>query len=244
MRRKRDLETDIVDLEDRLADREQSLEDAREQLAAATERVERLSDAVDESMAELSDVESEIKYREAELDETTAELAELESRAGRIDALEDELSTVRTEIEELRTRKDRIKRESREAFDEAMQDILSRFETGFETARLTADFDVVVARDGRETSLDALSEGEVELIGFVAALAGRRCYDVAETVPILLVDDIGGLAADNVHTLLAYLRAQTDYLVFTAYPEYTAFDGQEIDPAEWRVASDDGISAD
>ena len=96
----------------------------------------------------------------------------------------------------------------------------------------------------REASLDALSEGELELIGFVAALAGRQSFDVAETLPLLLVDDVGGLADDNLHTLIDYLHERTEYLVFTAYPEYTAFEGQEISPDEWTVANDRQASAD
>lgn len=125
-----------------------------------------------------------------------------------------------------------------------MQDILARFGTGFETARLTADFDIVVARDGQEASLDALSEGELELIGFVAALAGRQSFDVDETIPLMLVDGLGGLDDDNLHTLIEYLQQGTEYLVFTAYPEYTAFDGHEIDPTEWTVANEKQASAD
>jgi DNA repair exonuclease SbcCD ATPase subunit len=243
-RRKADLEEEIADLEATLADRRQSLEAARDRLEQAQADVERLSDRVDETVAELSDVESEIKYREAELEDTADELDQLETRAARVDALEADLESVRDDLAELRTRKDRVKREARDAFDTAMGDILSRFDTGFETARLTPDFDIVVARDGQEASLDALSEGELELIGFVAALAGRRSFDVGDTVPLLLVDGLGGLDDDNLHTLIEYLRQGTEYLVFTAYPEYRAFDGREIDPTRWTVANEKRASAD
>ncbi len=243
-RRKRDLEAEITELEDTLTDRRQSLEDATDRYENAQERVEELSDAVDETVEAISDVESEIKYREAELKDSRDELSQLETRADQVETLEAENEEIRTEIEELRNRKDRIKRRAREAFDEAMDEILSRFGTGFETARLTSDFDLVVARDGREASLDALSEGELELIGFVAALAGYESFDVDEAVPLLLVDGVGGLADDNLHTLIDYLHERTEYLVFTAYPEYTAFEGREIDPSNWSVATNKQVSAD
>lgn len=243
-RRESDLEDEIADLEETLSDREQSLDAARNRLEEATERVDDLTERVDETVEERSDVESEIKYREAELEDAADELSQLETRAGRVDDLETELESIREELSALRNRKDRIKHEARDAFDEAMREILSRFDTGFETARLTADFDIVVARDGREASLDALSEGELELIGFVAALAGRKSFDVAETVPLLLVDGLGGLDDDNLHTLIEYLRGRTEYLVFTAYPEYTAFDGREIDPTGWEVANESRATAD
>jgi chromosome segregation ATPase len=242
--RKRDLEVELIELEEKLADSQQSLADARDRLDAASARVSELAETVDETMSERSDVESEIKYREAELDDATAERDELEVRADRIDRLDTELEAIRTEITELRTRKDRTKREARAAFDEAIDDIVSRFQTGFESARLTADFDIVVARDGREASLTALSEGELELIGFVAALAGWQSFDVGESVPIMIVDSVGGLDDENLHTLVGYLRDQTEYLVFTAYPEYTEFDGQRIDPTVWTVANEGTISTD
>jgi DNA repair exonuclease SbcCD ATPase subunit len=242
--RRDDLEAEIRDLEEQLTDRRQSLADARGRLEAATERVETLSERVDETLSTLSDIESEIKYREAELDDATAELETLAARAERTDTLEAERESIRTEIEELRTRKDRIKRDAREAFDEAMREIVTRFETGFETARLTPDFDIVVARDGRETTLDACSEGERELVGFVAALAGRESFDARDAVPLMLVDSVGGLDDDNLHTLVDYLRERTEYLVFTAYPEYAAFDGREIDPAAWAIANEGVASTD
>lgn len=237
-RRESDLESEIDTLEETVADHRQSLAEAETRREEAERRVEELSETVDESVEEITDVESDIKYREAELEDAREDLAELESRAERVDTLKSERAEVESEIERLRTRKDDIKYEASEAFDSAMQDVLDRFDTGFETARLTSDFDLVVARDGREASLNALSEGELELLGFVAALAGYESFHVGETVPIMLVDGIGGLADDNLHTLVEYLQDRTEYLVFTVYPEHAAFDGTEISPAEWEIATD------
>lgn len=235
--READLEADIVELEEQLADRQQSLTDAKERLDAASTRVDELSETIDETMSERSDIDSEIKYRKAELDDATAELDELDARADKIERLETELETIRDEIEDLRSRKDRIKREARAAFDEAIDDIVSQFNTGFESARLTTDFDIVVARDGREASLTALSEGELELIGFVAVLAGWQSFNVGESVPLMVIDSVGGLDDENLHILVEYLRDRTEYLVFTAYPEYSDFDSHQIDPLEWTVAN-------
>lgn len=243
-RRERDLEAEVADLEEQLADQRQRLAAARERRDGAARRVEELSDEVDETVEELTDVESDIKYREAELTDARDELDSLESRAERVETLSAERDRLGTDIEALRNRKDEIRRETREAFDDAMEDVLARFDAGFEAARLTADFDLVVARDGQEASLDALSDGELELLGFVAGLAGYEAFDVAETVPVMLVDGVGGLDDDNHHTLVEYLRDRTEYLVFTVYPEYAAFDGREIDPADWTIATDPEASTD
>ena len=188
----------------------------------------------------MTDVESDLKYAIAELEDAGDELAELQRLADGRDAVRERRDAVRAEIEELRNRKDDLKRRAREAFDEAMRDVLARFDTGFETARITPSFDLVVARDGREASLDALSEGELELLGFVAALAGHDSFEVVDDVPIMLVDGLGSLADDNLHAFVEYLADRTDYLVFTAHPEHTSFTGHEVSPDDWQVVSDDG----
>jgi peptidoglycan hydrolase CwlO-like protein len=242
-RRKRELESAVADLEDKLADQREQLATARESRRQAAERVEELADAVDETVAEITDVESDIKYREAELTEARDERDSLERRAGRVATLTEERESLRAEIENLRNRKDEIEYETREAFDAAMGEVLGRFDAGFETARLTPEFELVVARDGQEASLDALSEGELELLGFVAALAGYEAFDVADTVPAMLVDGVGGLDDENHHTLIEYLHERTEYLVFTAYPEHGDFDGTEVDPGEWTIATDPSPAA-
>lgn len=238
-RRRTDLQDEIADLEATLEDRERDLSSTRESLAEVRERSDDLAERVEQGDDELAEIEGELRYAETELEELRERRAELEREADRLPTLREEREDLSTEIERLRTRKDELKRRTREEFDEAIADILTRFDTSFETARLTAAFDLVVARDGREASLDALSEGEIELLGFVAALAGYEAYEVGDSVPVLLLDRLGGLDDSNLHALIEYLRGHAEYLVFTAYPEHAAFDGHDIDPADWTVVSDE-----
>jgi DNA repair exonuclease SbcCD ATPase subunit len=137
---------------------------------------------------------------------------------------------------------------ARSAFDEALEDVVEKFGPSFESARLekhvdpdtgeTADLELIIARDGREISVDALSEGEVELVGFIAALAGYEAFSVAERVPCMLLDDVGGLASENLRTLVDYLSAHTEYVVTTAYPEAGEFGGTVLSPNDWDIVSD------
>lgn len=242
-RRQRDLELEVADLEATLDDRKESLGTARNRLGELEDRITELSEVVDERDDRLTDIESELKYTETELEEAREELESLESRANQREMLENEVESLTSEIEELRTRRENIKQGVREAFDEAIQAIVDRFDVSFETARLTGSFDLVVARDRREASLDALSEGERELLGIVAALAGYEAYEVQERLPIMLLDGIGGLASENLHTLVDYLSDHTEYLVLTTYPEHEGFEGNELDPGQWTVVSDeDGLA--
>lgn len=240
VRRKRtDFEDRIADLEATVSDRETSLASARDRLAELDDEVDAFAADVGVADEQLVDIESEFKYTEARLEDAREELSILTAQADKQPALEAERGQLTDEIESLRNRKDELKRRARTEFDEALQEILTPFDTGFETARLTPNFELVVARGGREASLDALSEGELELLGFVAALAGHAAFEVAERVPIMLLDRLGGLADENLHTLVDCLHDRAEYLVVTAYPEHGAFDGREIDPAAWTVVSND-----
>jgi len=237
-RRRRTLKEDIRDLEDRVADRRESKAELETAIQEIEERIEELRESVDQSVEAVTDLESEIKYRQAELEEAEDELDQLQTRASRLDHLNDQRGEIAEELARLRDRKTDIKRRTREAFHDNMQGLLERFDTGFETARLTDTFEIVVARDGHEAQLDALSEGELELLGFVAALAGYEAFDVGETVPFLLIDGVESLDDENLHRLVEYFGDRSTYLVITAHPEHTGFDGNEIDPGEWDVVSD------
>jgi chromosome segregation ATPase len=236
--RQRDLEEAIADHESNVDDRQERLSEMRTRHDELDAEIEDLSTTVSSTTDELTDLESEVKYREMELEENRDELETLEARASRADNLESERETLTSEIVELRNRKEEMKRRTREAFDEAIGEIVARFETSFEMARLTSNFDLVVARNGRDASLDALSEGERALLGLVAALAGHKAFEVGDTVPCLLVDGVSSLADENLHTLVEYLRDRATYIVFTVHPEYTAFEGNEIEPSDWKVVSD------
>lgn len=238
-RRRTDLEAEIEDLETTLADREESLQTVTERLDAVTERLDELATEVEASTDRLTDLESDIKYTERELEEARDEYATVEQQVERRELLEEEQSAISAEIEELRTRKERRKSDTREAFDDAMATLLEELAPGFEAARLDSNFDLVVAREGREVANDAMSEGELELLGIVTALAGYEAYDVSEIVPLILLDSVGDLAGENLGPLVRYLADQTTYLVTTAYPEQDVAEDHLIEPAEWSVVSRD-----
>jgi len=236
-RKETDLSDHIGDLETRLAETEEELESARERRDNLETRITKLEAEVDSTEDRITDLESEIKYTEAELTDVREELEETETLAQQREMLEEEYDSLTDEIVDLRTRKEDVKRRTREAFSSALADLLEQFDTGFETARLTSTFDLVVAREGREAQLDALSEGERELLGIVAALAGYVAFEMNQRVPVMLLDGLGGLASDNLQILVEYLVARTEYLVLTAYPENEGFDGNELSPSDWEVVS-------
>jgi DNA repair exonuclease SbcCD ATPase subunit len=171
----------------------------------------------------------------------------LESQADRRNELQEEMDEISENIESLRSRREDIIEEARATFQESMEDIIEVLNPSFEAARLekqvdaetreTEELNLIIAREGRETDVAALSEGEIELVGIIVALAGYEAFDVAEHIPCILLDEVGGLASDNLHTLVHYLGDRTEYLITTAYPEMGEFSGHTISPAEWNVVS-------
>lgn len=247
-RRQRSLEESLDTLEANLADSREELTAAEAELTDHAERVDTLESRVEETDDRRKSLEQEIARAETKLERLRKERSSLESRAQQREQLRDQVDDLSAEIEALRSRRERVVRSARTAFHEALEDVVTEFNPSFEQARLEKHVDpdsgrieqleLVIARDGREISVEALSEGEVELIGLIAALAGYEAFDVAEQVPCILLDDIGGLASEHIHTLVSYLDARTEYLVTTAYPEAGAFDGKALSPDDWEVVSD------
>jgi DNA repair exonuclease SbcCD ATPase subunit len=247
-REKRDLESTIATLETRLAERQSDLEEVREELDTVEATVAGLEADVAETDERRDELETQIARTEATLETVREECAELEQRASGRAALEERLETLTEEIETLRTRRERQIDETRTAFEDALEGIIEALSPSFESARLrkhvdeatgrTERLELAIARDGREVSVEELSEGEVELVGFITTLAGYEAFDVADSVPCLVLDEVGGLASDNLADLIAYLQSRTTFLVTTVYPEVANVGGQILSPSEWTVVSD------
>jgi DNA repair exonuclease SbcCD ATPase subunit len=240
-----------LDVEESAAELEQ-LEEKRDALEG---ELAELESALDEQEAaveeELTDVTVRIKGCERRLSEKRQELADLEDEREDLAALRERREELDAELTALRNRKRDAQTELVAQFDEAMAAVLERFAPGFGGAHLRLQtgpdgdverIDLVIAREGRETTVDALSEGEVELVGVALVLAGYRAFDVDERVPAVVVDGIGQLAAEHLHNLAEYLQDTGEYLVTTAYPEVGSFDGRTISPDEWDVVSDDAAT--
>jgi len=247
-RKKRSLEEEIDSLRVTLEESRNEASSAEEQVETLADAVDRLAEQVTETDDRRSSLEQEIARKEAELDTLQEKKTRLEEDASAQERLQERKDELSAEIESLRSRRESTIETARTAFETALSDVVEQFDPSFEAARLekhvssetgeTERLELVIARDGRETSVDALSEGEIELVGIIAALAGFEAFDVADRVPCILLDDVGGLAGDNLRTLASYLVERTEFVVTTAYPEAGDFDGHVISPAEWDVVSD------
>jgi DNA repair exonuclease SbcCD ATPase subunit len=255
-RRKEQIEERVGTLAADVDELRGDLRQAEEREAELSGTVETLEERVEQAETELNedltDIKAALRTKESELDEQRARLAELRETGQKATELRERKDRLSEEIEGLRNRKKQTQWEIKEEFDTAMQEAIERFAPGFDGARFnvvtTPDndierFELIVARDGRETVIDNLSEGERELVGIVVAVAGYRAFDVAERVPVVLLDGISQLSADNLERLADYLDDAGTTLVTTAYPEAGDIGGAVIDPADWDTVSDEETPA-
>lgn len=250
-RQRETLEEAVKTLQQTIDEREADLRQARarrDELEPKVEQLEEELSAVEEDYSdELTDLKTEIRSKERQLEKQQDELVDIKERKYEREHLREKADDLSNQIEDLRKRKNETQRQLAEEFQSAINDIIDRFSPGFETARFdlitneqgeVEDFELIIARQGRETTVGALSEGEVELIGVAVALAGYRVYDVDELVPCILIDGISQLASEHLRDLIEYLEDTVDILVTTAYPEFGDVDGQTITPDAWDVVSD------
>lgn len=240
-RQRRDaLDGAIVELETALVDRRDALADARSHRKRIENDIVSLSETVAAEDDRFAELEARRRRLAETLEDAREERASLRDRRAERASLLDERDRLTDEIETLRERRDRRRRRTREAFGEAIESLVADLELGFEAARLTPAFDLVVARDGRRADLGALAEGERELLSVVAGLAGNEAFDVADSVPVVLLDEVSELSADTLATLADHVSSRVPFVVLTAFPEDDAIEGNEIDPREWTVVSRDG----
>jgi len=196
---------------------------------------------------ELTDVKAKLQTKQDEIAKQRTRLREREETKGEAETLAARKAELDSEIEELQHRKTETQWELKEQFDTAIADVVGRFAPGFDGAHLSVktdeenkfeQFELVIARDGRETELSTLSEGEQELVGIMVALAGHRTFDVGERAPVVLLDGISQLSASNLRRLTEYLADTADVLVTSAYPEAGEFRGTHISPDEWETVAD------
>jgi len=179
---------------------------------------------------------SELAYErgrlERELASVEADIEAAEAAKSERESLREERADVTNRLAERRDRVERIEREAVETVNECMSRVLDRLayrevERVWIERREGAEgtiFDLQVVRtadDGTvyRAAVDTLSKSEREVVGLVIALAGYLVYDVAETVPVVVVDAIEMLDAERIHGLLEFFDDHARYVVAAVLPE-------------------------
>lgn len=246
--RRRELRERREELQSEVDDHERTLErltEARADLTDEIERVEERAEAArerdDDEFVRLHRRANELSHEQGQLrrqlDDVEARLTEIDETLADREETTADLDQVESDLETARDRIYRLERETVDTINETMADVVDAL--GFDNlervwverrASETADagradgFALHVVRAGDdgtvyEDSLATLSASEREVVGIVLAAAGYLVHDVAETVPVILLDGLEALDADRIRSLLTYLSEHTRYLVATAHPE-------------------------
>jgi predicted nucleic acid-binding Zn-ribbon protein len=232
--RRRRLERDIEERERTLADLESRLDDARDRIAALEADLDATDAAADivERHREVSDLEYERGRLERQLAEVEGRIEAAEEATAERESLRAERAEVTDRLAACRERVERIERETVETVNECLERVLDRLsyralervwiERREGEAGTTFDLQVVRTTDDGgvyRAPVATLSKSEREVVGLVIALAGYLVYDVAETVPAVVVDAIEMLDAERIHGLLDFFADHARYVVAAVLPE-------------------------
>ncbi|WP_251342549.1 archaea-specific SMC-related protein [Haloplanus halophilus] len=257
-----DLETRRRELEGEIEERERALSELEDRIEAAEERIRDLeadlaeADADDDLLErhrEVSDLEYERGRLERDIAAVEDDVEAAEDARAEVESLREERAAVNDRLAERRGRVDRIEREAVETVNECLSRTLDRLDYR-EIERVWIDrretdegttFDLQVVRttdDGTvyRASVDTLSKSEREVVGLVIALAGYLVHDVADVVPVVVVDAIEMLDAERIRGILSVFDDHARYVVAAALPEEaerlrTAFD--TVSPRTPEIAS-------
>jgi len=224
-----------------LEERRESLRSEIENLEAAIDDLESdINEEVLDRHREANELEFELGRLEDELDAVEEEIGDVESSLAEREDLDEQREEINEALEQQRTRIERIERESVEAFNEHMADVLDLLEyanleriwierteqrvtQGRGTTR-EPTFDLHVVRTAEsgttyEDTIEHLSESEREVTGLVFALAGYLVHEVYESVPFILLDSLEAIDSERIAALVDYLSEYAEYLVVALLPE-------------------------
>ncbi|MFD1514359.1 archaea-specific SMC-related protein [Halomarina rubra] len=233
-------------LDERIAERETSLETQRDRLEALQTDLTDVTEELDELHRERADTDADIadaiedarvdhQTLDRELDRLDTAVENRRADVERRDELDDRLDDLSEEIRSVTERIETMEQRLRAQFNDAMDDLLAALDFDrVQRVWLDGEFDIVVARDVdgtvQQDSVGNLAESERELIGLVLGLAGYLAYDLAERVPVLLLDSLGALDNERVARLVEYFRDGPEFLVAAVHPDTAdALDRDQID---------------
>jgi len=211
----------------------------RDELADKQSTLEETEDDNDSVETDIYERMSKLEYKrgqiERDLREVDDEIDGIEYQLGKYDNLEARREDLTDQLQELRSRVENIERETVETFNSHMDSVLTtlgydNIERVWLERRTTDDgttFDLhIVRRDETgavyEDSVNHLSESEREVVGLIVALTGYLTHDVAETVPLLLLDSLEAIDADRIAELTSYVSSHTECLFLALLEEDAA----------------------
>lgn len=248
---KRELErrqTKVKDLEATIDDLEAEVGELQHDVAET--RQSRGSELLD-AYQRVAELNTEFEQYKQQREELKTEIEAIDGEINQLDQLRKRQEEISEQIKDLRSRVTTLEQEVVEQFNQEMEAVLDIL--GYENLsrvwierKVTDDetkFDLHIIRDaGYEDSIKTLSESEREVIGLMIAVAGYLAHDVAEAIPILLLDSLEAIDATRIRTLMTYLAEETgvEYMVMALLSE----DAAEMPDSVIRLDAREHLGAD
>lgn len=237
--RKRSIEDEIQRRTEQLSELESRQDALKVEIETLLDEVEKSgeqSDEFGELYDEVSDLEYERGQLENELTDVDAEIEDIETELANRDDLEAQRESVATQLQEQRDRIKTLERDLVNTFNEMMQQVFDRLDyeqvervwieriTSGTGARSRTEFELHIVRSTEEgavyeDTIENLSKSEREVISLVVALAGYLAHDVADELPIIIIDAVEMLDAVRIEGLLEYFSQHADYVIMAVLPE-------------------------
>lgn len=259
LKQERSTRDEIDRREQKLPELQTRQDSLREEIEALQQKVEQSNgqyDALSDLYDEVSDLEYKRGQLKNELSDVEEEIARIETELSNRSDINDERESVASQLQEQRNRIETLERDLVSTFNEIMQEMLDmlnyekvervwieRLVTGDGHSRNT-EFELHIVRsteDGAayEDTIDNLSKSEREVISLVVALAGYLAHDVADVLPIIVIDAVEMLDAERIEGLLAYFSQYANYVVMAVLPE----EGKELQ-GQYPTMSTSSFSAE
>jgi len=262
--RKSDLEVQLEKIDRKIEHRESKRENLSERVEESQEAIEDIETRVEEtaelrnsdlaeSYQRLSELEYERGQIEQQISDVDDEIAAIEDDITELDNLEDEIESLRAERRDLRTRIEDLERNTVEAFNEHMAEMIDilkynniarvwidRKGKSQSSVQASDSFELHLVREtangrGYEDVVENLSESEREVIGLVVALVGYLVHEVYREVPVMLLDSLEAIDAERIAKIVEYFAARAPFLLAALLPE----DEQVLTDEYERIRADE-----
>lgn len=237
--RKRSTEAEMERRTEQLSELEARQDALKAEIETLLDEVEESgehSDEFGELYDEVSDLEYERGQLENELTDVEAEIEGIETELSTREDLETQRESVTTQLQEQRDRIKTLERDLVNTFNEMMQQVLDRLDyekvervwieriTSGTGSPSRTELELHIVRSTEEgavyeDTIENLSKSEREVISLVVALAGYLAHDVADELPIIIVDAVEMLDAERIEGLLEYFSQYADYVIMAVLPE-------------------------
>lgn len=228
---------------DRIESQKDELTAEIESLSTEIESLEeeiRTADGGDTEIVELRERKRNKMAEETQaarkLDQRKQDLREAETQKQLAESLREEREDIQDQLTQLREKVEALEDEVVDTFNTHMDDLIPLLNyQNIEQVQITKKrqhgetvFDLELVRETADgavmhDTLENLSESEREVVSIAFSLSGYLAHDIAEEMPLVLIDSIEMIDGQRINDLLSYFSDSAQYLIAALLEEDAAY---------------------